>query len=73
MKATFDFGHETYEAYWNEKEYGKDKKRYIRVTRVGGTYERKGNYNPTKGIFDGYQAGNLDMIKAGAKALNWID
>ena len=73
MRVTFEFGHEEYEAYWNEKEYGLNKKRYISVTRVGGTFERKGNYSMETGIFDGYQAGNLDIIKAGAKALNWID
>lgn len=72
IKVTFEFGHETYTAFWNGKEYGAAKKRYISVTRAGGTFERKAHID-AEGRIDGYQAGYRDIIMAGMKALNWID
>jgi hypothetical protein len=70
-KITFDFNNDKYQAYWNGKEYGQGKV-YFSATRVGGTYETKGSYSKQQESFIDYKAGELDLVRATAKALGFI-
>lgn len=76
MKKTFTMfnGEDTYQAYWNEKEYGAAKTRYTTITHLSGSRgqrETKGAYSATNETFTQYN--DLDLVKAAAQALGWTE
>lgn len=72
-KVTFQFGKDQYQAYTNGKEYGGQKTVYIEATKVGSNSRgKKGSYSVAREQFVDWQAGDLDLIKAAAQALDII-
>lgn len=63
-----------YQAYTNGKEYGPSKIVYINLTKISGNgpSQTKGSYSIAKEEFVDFRAGNLDEIKAAARALGFI-
>ena len=76
MKKNFKFGTDgEFQAYWNEKEYGANKTVYLTITKLAGTQGQsqiKGSYSKAKEQFVDYRAGDLDLVKAAAQALDII-
>ena len=71
-KVQFTYNNEQYVAYWNGKEYGQGKV-YFSATRVGGTNETKGSYSKQQEQFVDFRAGSLDLVKATARVLGFIE